>query len=172
MTANMAYKKSVFKQIDGFYSGFDSPFREDSDLAFTAIEQGYDCDFLPEAIVKHPTSKKKLTHIMFETKVFRYDMLLFKRHPELYKKHITAPVEMFTVLYISSLLLTYWFRLSVCLVPLISAMEGRSRGREFSLVDSILYGFAKMVSSCVLVISVVIGAIQYKVNPMNLFRNT
>lgn len=52
-TCNMAYRRSLLEELDGFDEQFRHPFGEDTDLAWRAIEKGAEAVFVEDAVVFH-----------------------------------------------------------------------------------------------------------------------
>lgn len=82
-TCNIAYRKDVLISIGLFDGRFSSPpwlyHRGDSDVAFSVEEKGLRILYEPEAIVYHPVKKIGLWRL---GKKYRFDALLYKKHPE------------------------------------------------------------------------------------------
>jgi GT2 family glycosyltransferase len=92
VTANCCVVKSRLEDINGFDERFYKAWREDSDLYFTLLERRVKMRFIPEAVVSHParTSGFGVSVGMQKNNVF--EALLYKKHPELYKKYVNFPV--------------------------------------------------------------------------------
>ena len=88
MTANLLLRREVFIAIDGFDSQFDQPyhFREDTDLAWRALEHGA-IPFGADVRVYHPPQPRTIEREAAEARVqfFEKDALLMKKHPERYR---------------------------------------------------------------------------------------
>ena len=92
-TCNIFYPRALLDRIGGFdEENFSGPGGEDTDLAWRAIGQGVQTVFAEEAQVYHavqwlgPIGKLKLASRWHET------MLIFKRDPELRRRHMVARV--------------------------------------------------------------------------------
>ncbi len=87
-TANIFYNRKIIEDIGGFDEKFRCSFRYDSDVAFGALEKGYEILFSPDVVVINPPSKAELS-LPFKL-AWRYyiDPLLFKKHPYLYKHNL------------------------------------------------------------------------------------
>jgi glycosyltransferase involved in cell wall biosynthesis len=86
MTANLFLQREVFNAINGFDEEFDNPhFREDTDLAWRALEYG-EISFSNKAEVFHPPHKRDIKRESSEErgKFFEKDALLLKKHPKKY----------------------------------------------------------------------------------------
>ena len=79
-TCNIAYRKKVLLEVNGFDERFDPRFRGDSDLGYRVIKSGYKIIYAPKAITYHPAQ-----HLSFKkapkTFFFRFhDVLLYSKH--------------------------------------------------------------------------------------------
>jgi glycosyltransferase involved in cell wall biosynthesis/2-polyprenyl-3-methyl-5-hydroxy-6-metoxy-1,4-benzoquinol methylase len=86
MTANLLLSSEVFNRINGFDELFDHPhFREDTDLAWRALEYG-DIPFSNEVCVLHPPHPRTIEResLTERNKFFQKDALLLKKHPKKY----------------------------------------------------------------------------------------
>jgi len=83
---NYAFKKSVLEDVAGFDENYNF-FREDTDLAFKVLSRGKKIVFDKEVRVYHPPRKKALSFPIKELFLIKGDIRLFKKFPELYKKH-------------------------------------------------------------------------------------
>jgi glycosyltransferase involved in cell wall biosynthesis len=88
VTANCFVRREALKEVGGFDERFLRAWREDSDLHFKLIECFGEVPRAPRAIVQHPVreapfgiSLKQQTNMMF-------DALLYKKHPELYRRRV------------------------------------------------------------------------------------
>lgn len=87
MTANLFLRREIFMAIDGFDESFEIPFREDTDMAWRALEHG-EIPFGHDVRVYHPPQPR---HIAREgaaerNRFFEKDALLLKKHPERYRE--------------------------------------------------------------------------------------
>jgi glycosyltransferase involved in cell wall biosynthesis len=88
MTANLWLRRETFQAIDGFDAQFDRPFpfREDTDLAWRALEHGK-IPYAADVRVYHPPQPRVIereTHAA-RLQFFEKDALLLKKHPERYR---------------------------------------------------------------------------------------
>jgi hypothetical protein len=76
------------EKVGGFDERFVLPWREDSDLFFTLLEQGHQVARAPDAVVVHtvrPASREtKFRHY----RKAMYDALLYKKHPLLFRQNV------------------------------------------------------------------------------------
>lgn len=89
MTANLWLRRETFMRIDGFdgqFGQFDSHFREDTDLAWRALEHGA-IPFGPDVRVYHPPQPRAVAReaVAARVRFFEKDALLLKKHPERYR---------------------------------------------------------------------------------------
>lgn len=84
LTCNMFYRRQLLWEVGGFHTRF----REDSDLAFSLIEAGYQIVFEPRAIVDHPPREGTTWEVFHLAKKRRNDGLLWTRHPKTARQHL------------------------------------------------------------------------------------
>ena len=87
MTANLFIRSDIFNRINGFDESFDNPhFREDTDMAWRALEHG-EIPYAGDVIVFHPPHKRKISRESRTVRAgfFEKDALLLKKHPDRYK---------------------------------------------------------------------------------------
>ena len=86
MTANLFIKSDIFNSINGFDEAFDTPFREDTDLAWRALEYGK-IPYGNNVEVFHPPHKRsvKRESSAMRSHFFEKDALLLKKHPDRYR---------------------------------------------------------------------------------------
>ena len=88
VTANCFVRRDVLDDVGGFDERFSMAWREDSDLHFTLIEGGYTIVHAPAALVVHPLRDVRFAAgIAMQKKVF-FDVLLYRKHPQLYREKI------------------------------------------------------------------------------------
>src|SRR5579883_3455518 len=89
-TANCFYRRSVLMHVGGFDERFTSAWREDSDLFFTLQREHFICIFAPEAVVMHPVRAAGWGVSLKQQRKSMFNALLYKKHPDLYRRHIQA----------------------------------------------------------------------------------
>jgi glycosyltransferase involved in cell wall biosynthesis len=89
-TNNIIYRKDVFTAAGGFDEQF-SVQREDVDLAYTVLSSGCDIGYCESAIVKHRVRHGETWDLLKNCFNRRFDPLLFKKHPGMYRKHVGSP---------------------------------------------------------------------------------
>lgn len=98
ITANCACTKKALIKIGGFDERFKMAWREDSDLEFKLISNHITIKKVVHAIVNHPVYRVKWGISILEQKKGLYDALLFKKHPQLYRKNIgSSPLWMYSL---------------------------------------------------------------------------
>jgi GT2 family glycosyltransferase len=88
MTANLWIRRDTFLAVGGFDPQFDDPFpfREDTDLAWRALQHG-SIPFGADVRVYHPPQPRTVDREALAARVrfFENDALLLKKHPERYR---------------------------------------------------------------------------------------
>jgi GT2 family glycosyltransferase len=90
VTANCFFRRSALETAGGFDERFAAAWREDSDLHFTLLELGARLITAPEAAVVHPVRTAPWGVSLRQQRKSRYNALLYKKHPALYRKHVQA----------------------------------------------------------------------------------
>ncbi|TWR31536.1 glycosyltransferase [Mucilaginibacter pallidiroseus] len=90
ITANCACTKKALIKAGGFDEQFSMAWREDSDLEFKFINNNIPITKVETAIVTHPVRKSAWGVSIKEQKKTQYDALLYKKHPALFRKKISA----------------------------------------------------------------------------------
>jgi GT2 family glycosyltransferase len=90
-TNNIFYRKSVFESAGGFDERFSFQ-REDADLAFTVLSQGQKIGYCPDAVVYHRVRHNEQWDLLKNCINRRFDPLLYKKHPGLYRKYVGSPI--------------------------------------------------------------------------------
>ncbi len=85
LTANIAYRRVVFKQMGGFDETFPHAMGEDYDLAWRTMQAGYNVAFSPDAIVWHPTSYESLSDSLRRIRMWASIIYLAQRHPRRFR---------------------------------------------------------------------------------------
>ncbi len=91
VTANCFYRKSALERVGGFDEQFREAWREDSDLFFTLLEQGARLEFCREAVVRHPVRPGPWGISLQQQRKSMYNALLYKKHPQLYRRRLPSP---------------------------------------------------------------------------------
>ena len=90
VTANLFCRRSVLEQVDGFDERFDIAWREDSDLHFKFLEARIPILVCPEAVIVHPLRPARWYAPLLDERKNRYDALLYRKHPALFRERIPA----------------------------------------------------------------------------------
>ena len=88
VTANCFCRRPVLEAVGGFDPRFRTAWREDSDLFFKLIGNGYEVVHADDAVVAHPVRPAPWGVSVAAEKKHRYDALLYKKHPVLYERFI------------------------------------------------------------------------------------
>jgi glycosyltransferase involved in cell wall biosynthesis len=88
ITANCACTKTALIKAGGFDEQFSMAWREDSDLEFKLIANNIPIKNVNNAVVTHPVRKSAWGVSVKEQKKTQYDPLLYKKHPQLFRKKI------------------------------------------------------------------------------------
>ena len=125
VTANCFIRRAALLHVGGFDERFEMAWREDSDLHFNLIEAGYSIVKTPTAVVVHP-----LRHMAFAAGIgmqrkMVYDVLLYRKHPVLYRERIrTGPP---------------WFYLVVSFLLALTVLSALAGNHDLALVSLILW---------------------------------
>jgi GT2 family glycosyltransferase len=88
--AHCFYRRSALVGVGGFDERFPAAWREDSDLYFTLLERGGVFRQAHDAVVLHPARPAGWGAHLEEQKQARFNALLYKKHPALYRQRIQA----------------------------------------------------------------------------------
>lgn len=88
ISANCFCRKSALERVGGFEEAFDRAWREDNDLQFKLMRAGIPISKCPEAVVVHCLRETPWYAPLTNERKSRYDALLYKRHPELFRQRI------------------------------------------------------------------------------------
>ncbi|ETF03841.1 glycosyl transferase family 2 [Advenella kashmirensis W13003] len=114
VTANCFVRRSILNELGGFDERFSMAWREDSDLHFTLLESGYAIQKEPGALVVHPLRPAKFAAGIAMQKKVLFDVLLYQKHPKLYRTYVRKGLPW---LYIAIS--------SLAVLALLSALSGR-----------------------------------------------
>lgn len=85
-TCNAAFRKDAFVKVGGFSAHFPNAHNEDVDLTWKINKLGI-IRFEPKMKVFHPPILKSFLHQVKRMRMLKSEFILFKLHPEDYKKH-------------------------------------------------------------------------------------
>lgn len=88
VTANCFVRREALAMVGGFDEGFTLAWREDSDLHFSLLKNGCRIISAPQAIVTHPLRPAHFAAGLAMQKKVMFDVLLYRKHPELYRQRI------------------------------------------------------------------------------------
>ena len=88
VTANCFCTRAALQACGGFDERFTAAWREDSDLYFSLLERSAPIVQAPDAIVVHPIRPAEWGVSITQQRKMRFDALLYKKHPRLYRAHI------------------------------------------------------------------------------------
>jgi glycosyltransferase involved in cell wall biosynthesis len=90
ITANCVCTKNALISVGGFDEAFKMAWREDSDLEFKLLQHQIPIHRIETAVVVHPIRKAKWGVSIKDQKKSLYDVLLFKKYPQLYDQKIRS----------------------------------------------------------------------------------
>jgi GT2 family glycosyltransferase len=90
ITANCFCRRQTLEEIGGFDERFTAAWREDSDLHFALLERGRQIVRATNAVVVHPVRPAPWGVSLRLQQRGRFDPLLYRKHPRLYRQHIAA----------------------------------------------------------------------------------
>jgi GT2 family glycosyltransferase len=129
VTANLFCRRSALEEVNGFDEQFDSAWREDSDLQFKFLEAGIPISTCPEAVIVHPIRPAPWYASLRDERKNRYDALLYKRHPDLFRQRIPA---------YRPIVISYYVAVVSLLIGLLSISMGQT---QLAIVCLGLWGF-------------------------------
>jgi GT2 family glycosyltransferase len=88
VTANCLCTRAALQRIGGFDERFSMAWREDSDLEFKLMLAGIPIRYKVDAVVVHPARPAPWGVSIREQKKSRFNALLYKKYPDLYRRKI------------------------------------------------------------------------------------
>lgn len=82
-TCNIAYRRDLLEQLDGFDQGFRYPYGEDTDLAWRARELGARTTFVDAAVVRHEVWPSDYRAQLRDMRRRDGLVLMYAKHPQL-----------------------------------------------------------------------------------------
>jgi len=130
VTANCFVRTDALKAVGGFDERFTAAWREDSDLHFNLLEQGFRVVRAADAVVIHPVRPVPWGISLRQQCKGRFDALLYRKHRRLFRERV-RPVRVWD----------YYGICAALLIGVIAAAFGRS-GMAFAafLVWTVLTG--------------------------------
>jgi GT2 family glycosyltransferase len=104
VTANCFYRRAALISVGGFDERFTEAWREDSDLFFSLLKRDGKLVYAPDAVVVHPLRPAGWGVSLKQQRKNRFNALLYKKHPELYRQRIQAEPPWHYYLSVASLL--------------------------------------------------------------------
>lgn len=101
VTANCFCRRSALARVGGLAEDFDIAWREDSDLQFKFLRAGIPITKEPAAVILHPVRAAPWWASLKDERKNRYDALLYKRHPRLFRERIPAYKSLVTQYYLT-----------------------------------------------------------------------
>jgi GT2 family glycosyltransferase len=114
-TANAFVTRAALLAVDGFDERFTSAWREDSDLQFSLLSIGGKIVRADAAVVVHPVRPARWGVSLSQQRKARFEALLFRKHPALYKIRIAAAPP-----------LSYYASVGAAIVAVIGVLSGAS----------------------------------------------
>jgi glycosyltransferase involved in cell wall biosynthesis len=99
VTANCFCRRAALEAVGGLDERFDIAWREDSDLQFRLLERGFSVQKNPNLVVVHPLRPAPWWAPLRDERKNRYDALLYKQHPRLFRERIPAYAGLVAVYY-------------------------------------------------------------------------
>ena len=90
VTANLFCRRDALEAVGGFDERFAVAWREDSDLHFALLKLGGRIAGAPDAVVVHPVRPAPWGVSLLQQRKGLFDALLYKKHPDLYRRRIMA----------------------------------------------------------------------------------
>jgi GT2 family glycosyltransferase len=125
VTANCFIRRSALLRVGGFDERFETAWREDSDLHFNLIEAGYVIVKASAAVVVHPLRPMAFAAGIGMQRKMVYDVLLYRKHPVLYRERIRAGPP--------------WFYLVVSFLLALSLLSTLAGNHDLALVSWVLW---------------------------------
>src|SRR5579883_2106310 len=90
VTANCFCRRDALEAVGGFDERFSAAWREDSDLQFSLLRAGRRIARAEAALVVHPVRPAPWGVSLLQQRKSLFDALLYKKHPELYRRRIRS----------------------------------------------------------------------------------
>lgn len=126
VTANCFLRRDILTKLGGFDERFAMAWREDSDLHFSLIETGHSIVKAPSALVTHPLRPMSFSAGIGMQKKIVYDVLLFRKHPKLYRERIRQSPP--------------WLYLSITLLLALAVVFALAGRADFAIIALGLWG--------------------------------
>ena len=165
ITANCFVRRAVLERLGGFDESFRMPWREDSDLHFRLLDQGFRIARAADALVVHPVRPAPWGVSLRQQKKVVFDALLFRKHPRRYRERIRATPRWDYYLVVGSLIASFF---SPGLLLVWTALTARFAWQRLHGTSKAPSHVAEMIVTSVLIppLSVfwrLVGALKYRV---------
>jgi GT2 family glycosyltransferase len=99
VTANAFVKRAALAKVGGFDERYKRAWREDTDLYFALLKEGFRVTSAPHAIVAHPAREAPWGVSMMQQANAAFEALLYKKYPDLYRSFVKpgTPWSYYTV---------------------------------------------------------------------------
>lgn len=114
LTCNAFFRRAALERVDGFDERFLVPYREDSDLLYRLQDAGGDYIQAEDARVIHPAPEGRFAVSLRLQRYSLYNALLYKQHPERYRREIVPGTP---------------YQYYAMLISLLGALVALARGR-------------------------------------------
>jgi len=157
VTANCFCRRAALEAVGGFDERFAAAWREDSDLQFSLLRAGRRIARAEAAIVVHPVRPAPWGVSLRQQRKSFFDALLYKKHPDLYRRRIrsTPPGGYYAI--VASLLLAVAAaglghpRAALAAASVWAVLTGRFCLRRLSGTSSAPRHVAEMIATSVLI---------------------
>ncbi len=172
-TSNIFYRIDAIKNVGGFDKRFMFQ-REDADLGFTLEERKMNIGYEEKAIVYHPVRKNEYFDLIKTAYRKRYDPLLKRKHPKLFKKYfrhilpgsfslmIFLWLFTFAILFISQLNLL--IKLTPVLIGCLLLTTRRHIGYNFSFKWILASFTSYLIAPLIALFVIFIGFFRWRTN--------
>jgi glycosyltransferase involved in cell wall biosynthesis len=168
-TNNIFYRKSAVVSAGGFDERFTVQ-REDVDLAFSVLSNGQTIGYCADAVVTHRMRSNEKWDLLKNCVNRRFDPLLYKKHPLLYRENIGTPVPPGIVLVMGLHVLVLIVVCTVlwpaavaldCLAALALSVRRNRNGRNGILWIARDF-FSFLIAPFVIVGALICGSVKYR----------
>lgn len=174
ITANCACSRAAMDLTGGFDEAFPAAWREDSDFQFGLLKNQVPIAGVSEAVVCHPVREARWGVSIAEQRKSMFNALLFKKHPDLYRRRIArGPVWNYYIIILATLVAVIGFTtgapamgvlsLLVWLGSLLFFLAKRLKGTDASFSHRLEMMVTSLVIPYLSVYWTIRGALRYKV---------
>nr|WP_295926719.1 glycosyltransferase family A protein [uncultured Dyadobacter sp.] len=174
ITANCACSRAALDLNGGFDEAFPAAWREDSDFQFELLKNQVPIAHVSEAVVCHPVREARWGVSIAEQRKSMFNALLFKKHPDLYRRRIArGPVWNYYVIILANVTAAIGFALDapaigvtallIWLCSLLFFVVKRLKGTDPSFEHRLEMLVTSFVIPYLSVYWTIRGALRYKV---------